>query len=115
MAPNRLKQNITYIDILAKAKPKQRSAILQNAEKDLIICLCECALNILNGNVPLNSKQFSRLKTHHIKLRRLTAPKTKFTDKKKILVQKGGFIPALLAPILGIAGQLLVEAITRKK
>lgn len=114
MPPQRLKQNITYIDVLSKAKPKQRVAILQNADKELILCLCECALNILNGNVPLKQHDFDKLRKHQTQLRNLAVPKASLKDRRDILMQQGGFLPALLAPILGIAGQLLVDAITRK-
>lgn len=114
MASNRLQRNITYLDVLAKTKPVTRKAILAHADKDLITCLCECALNILNGNVPLDSAQFNKLKKHKEQIRQLASKNLKHADRKEI-IQNGGFLPALLAPILGIAGQLLVDAITKKK
>lgn len=114
MASNRLQRNITYLDVLAKAKPATRKAIVHNADKDLITCLCECALNILNGNIPLDRNQFNRLKKHQEKIRLIASKNLKHTDRKEI-IQNGGFLPALIAPILGIAGQLLVDAITKKK
>lgn len=113
MASNRLQRNITYLDVLAKTKPSTRTAIIENADKDLIICLCECALNILNGNIPLDRDQFNKLLKHKEQIRLLASKKLKHADRKEI-IQNGGFLPALLAPILGIAGQLLVDAIVKK-
>ncbi len=110
MAPARLKRNIDYLSVLNKAKKKQRDAIIQEADKDLILCLCECAYNILGGTVPLEKTDFDKLRKHQNKLRHLVKRPLYHSDKKAIL-QKGGFLPILLALILGIAGQLLADAI----
>jgi len=115
MTPKRLKNNISYIDVLARAKPVQRRAILQTADKDLILCLCECALNVLNGNVPLKTHEVDKLDKYKGQFRKLAAQKTPNAKRRKLLVQKGGFLPALLMPILGIAGQLLVDSIVNRK
>ena len=115
MAKNLLHKNILYIDILAKAKPAHRKAILSTADRDLIICLCDCAVNILKGNVLLKAHEYQKLCKAKAHLRQLAGEKTTIKARRKILVQKGGFIPALLAPILGIAGQLLVEKLINKK
>ena len=53
----RLKDNAQTLRVLSKAPPKERKTILQYANNDLIKCLCECALNILKGTVPLTSAQ----------------------------------------------------------
>jgi len=39
MTPKRLKNNMSYIDVLAKAKPSQRKAILRVADRDQILSL----------------------------------------------------------------------------
>ena len=115
MAPKRLQKNISYLDVLAKAKPSQRKAILQTADKDLILCLCECILNVLNGNVPLKPDIQEKLGKYKAQLRILASKETPAKYRKDILVQKGGaFLPLLLAPILGIAGQLIADSITKK-
>jgi len=41
--------------------------------------------------------------------------KTPNAKRRKLLVQKGGFLPALLMQILGIAGQLLMDSIVNRK
>ena len=115
MAPNLLHKNINYIDILAKAKPAHRKAILNTADNELILCLCECVLNILNGNVPIKPQEIQKLSKFKTHLRKLAAEKTSKNDRRKILVQKGGFLPVLLAPILGIAGQLLADTLINKR
>ena len=114
MAPIRLKRNIDYISVLKKANKQQRNAILQTANRDLILCLCECALNTLNGNIPLKNTDLKKLERHKKPLRKLADNSTKISDKQSLLIQKGGFLPALLSPILAILGQILVNEISKK-
>ena len=103
----RLKDNAHTLRVLSKASPKQRKAILQYANNDLIKCLCECALNILKGTVPLTSAQKKKLQRHKNHLRALADKKTPLVKRKRVLVQKGGFLGSLIAPILSTLGGLL--------
>lgn len=114
MAPAKLKKNIDYLKVLSKANKHQRGAIIQTANKELIECLCECALNILNGNVPLKNSDLQKLQKHKCHLRNLSDPNISEEDKRTLLQQKGGFLPILLAPILSLAGQLLANSISNK-
>ena len=98
--PSKVKKYSNYLHTLAAAKPAMCKAMIKNAEPNLIKCLCECALNILKGNVPLTGGQKQRLKRHKTQLRNL-AKRTHSVGKKKKALQKGGLLPALLAPILG--------------
>ena len=94
----RLKKHAELLNLLAKAKPKLRKAIIGAADHDLIMCLCECAQNLLNGNVPMCSRHLKRLQRYRSDVRQLVKKRTAQRKKKKIL-QKGGFLSALLAPI----------------
>ena len=80
---------------------KQRVLLLKRASPDSIKCICECALNILLGNVPLKSREKKRLAKYVDILRKL-ADKRKKINKKKIILQSGGgsFLPALLLPVV---------------
>jgi hypothetical protein len=112
MLPKKLKKNIGYIDVLSKAKKKQRDAIIKTADNELIQCLCECALNVLNGNVPLKNSDFQRLGKYKQQLRNLSDPDIHFNQKRDVL-QRGGFLPLLLTPILTLAGQLLANSLAK--
>ena len=103
---NHLKKHSDMLSVMSKANPKVNKVLIQNANKDLVYCLCECALNVLKGNVTLNRGQKRKLTRHKQGLRSLVQPKTSILKKKKIL-QQGGFLPALLGPILGIAGPII--------
>jgi len=63
--------------------------------------------NVLNGNVDLNSRQFARLKREKKDVRALARKRTSL--KKRQIVQKGGFIGALLMPPIATLGSLLVN------
>ena len=53
----------------------------------------------MNGNVPLTTKQKATLKRHKEKL--LALRKKRTTHKERLQIeQKGGFLSALIAPVL---------------
>lgn len=77
-----------------------RKAILTNCDSELIKTLSEIALNAINGNINLNktNKQYlAKFKRH---LRKLACVKKTISEKRKILVQSGGFLPTLLSALL---------------
>ena len=110
---SRVKKHLDSLKILRKAKPKFRKNFLLGADNDLIKCLCECSLNVLNGNIKLSKNQKKSLRKHRKNIRTLAAKKVGLKRKRKILIQKGGFLPALLAPVLGIAGSLIGDLLRR--
>lgn len=94
----RLKKQAPTLCMLCHAKPKMRKAVIEAADKELIHCLCECAFNILKGNVSFTQDQLKQVKRYKQHLRNLVDKKLSLKDKKALL-QKGGFLPALLAPL----------------
>ncbi len=101
----RIKDHAFLLKHLSKAKPSAAKSIIKTCDKDLMNVFCECALNVLKGNVPLNKNQKQRLSVHKTSLRALTNKKHSL-KKKKALLQKGGFLSALLGPIIGILSGL---------
>lgn len=95
----RLKKNAVILKALSKAHHGLNSTVIKGADTELIKCLCECAANLLNGNVPISSVHKSKLTRYKKGLRELAKRNTSFKKRKKIL-QKGGFLGALLAPIV---------------
>ena len=82
----RLEAQAPYLRVLATANAKQREAILNGANKELVYCLCECALNILQGNVNLQPAEKTALKRYRHRLRKLTDKKIGLRKKKDILL-----------------------------
>lgn len=86
---------------LTKSKAKLRKAILTNSGADLIKTICEIAYNIIKGNYPIDSKVHKKLRKYKKSLRCLSCPKKPLHIKKKLIIQQGGFIPSLIATIIG--------------
>lgn len=95
------KKHIAILRALQHLNKEQREAVLRKADSGIVRCICECALNVLCGNVPLKKSQKKKLRRHVPILRRLAAKKGCWKSKKRFVVQSGGFLPLLLAPILG--------------
>ena len=104
----RLQAHAPYLHVLVNGTAKQREGILRGANKELIYCLCECALNVLQGNVKLHNSEKDKLRKHKQRLRVL-ADKRVALGKKRELLKKGGWVTALIAPILSSLAGLLFK------
>ena len=110
-------EHLDILDFLQRTNNKNRKHLLSLADKDLVFCICECIINVLNGNVPLTSEQMKALKRHKTVLRELSEKRRKAINRKRqLLVQKGnGFLPILLGPVLAAAGSLISEFIQNNR
>jgi hypothetical protein len=103
----KLQNTFEKVRVLSLATPRVRKQLIQKGGKEIVGCVSECCINILKGNVPLNSKQKAYLTKHKKKLRVLSEKKTSLRKKKQIL-QSGGFpLAAILAPVASVLGSLL--------
>ena len=114
----RLRRHIDILRAIKSCSKKQRKALLESASKDQVHCLCECVLNVLNGNVPIDCKKKEKLRKYKKVLYQLSIRKGKkkkgyWANKKNLLIQRGGFLPVLLGPILGIASSILSNLISK--
>lgn len=104
----RLKDHRHILHVLKSCSPTVRKTILNSANPDLIKAICEICMNILNGNVKISSRSKRSLKDYKNSLRKISSTRTSLKSKKKILVQKGGFLPTILGAILsGVIGNLI--------
>ena len=103
----KLKKTFEKVRILSLATPQARKQLVHEGNRELIDCVSECCANILKGNVPLTPKQKSILCKHKSKLRTVAQKKVSLKKKKEI-IQKGGFLGAILGPVASILGSLLL-------
>ena len=96
----RVKKYADLLNYLSKCSKASQREFIKNSSKELISALCEVCLNILKGKVQLTSGQKTNLSKHKKNLRALVNRKVSIGHKKKLL-QKGGFITSLLAPLIG--------------
>jgi ABC-type glutathione transport system ATPase component len=98
---------------LAKPKSRYRISILKKADPKLILAICEAIYNLLEGNIIVDSKTKELLKKDKKILRKLVE-KNPFLYKKKILVQRGGFLPALLPVVLSTLATVVTALVENK-
>ena len=103
----RVKKNYPLLKWLSQAKPRVARSVIGSVDKEVLDSICEVCLNILKGNVPLSPDQKRRLCKHKQTLRRLACSSRGSEKVKRALVQKGGFLGALLHPLLSIGSLLL--------
>lgn len=100
-----LRKDAALLTAFIHATPKERKALLKVCDKSRIRSVCECAYNVLRGNVPLSKKSKGQLNKHKAALRRLVKRGEGWAKKRKYLLQKGGglLIPLLLSTVLQAA------------
>ena len=92
-----LKKNAQMLGVLAHATPQMCKAIIGAADHELMTCLCECAQNILNGNVPLTKSHLKHLQRYRSDMRTL-AKKRAPKHKKRKFYRKEDFYLLYLHP-----------------
>ena len=99
--------------LIAEGTPNQRRHVLNHANKHLLACLCECALNVLEDSVKLNSSEKKALIRHRRKLAILAHPHIPLKHKRQVLRQRGGgkFFQNIVAPVLKQLPSLLPAVI----
>ena len=85
-----MKKQAVCLQMLIKTKnAKLRKAILEHADPELIRALCECAHNILRGNVQMTPQEKERLRKYQTKLRLLARKNVSVKQKRRHLQQTG--------------------------
>jgi hypothetical protein len=82
MVSQRWKKHAGHIVHLQKTKPCIRKHLITKSDRSLVDCLCECADNILRGNVPLTILQKETLKRNNAGLRALMKQSLSLKQKK---------------------------------
>jgi hypothetical protein len=98
---DRMQAKFPVLKRLVRAKRPKRTEILREADSELIKCICECAINVLDSTVPLTDRQHTCLAKHKAFLRELADRKVSLQSKKlKLEQQTGGFLLGLLRPVV---------------
>ena len=100
-----------YLPVLKRVRrlgEKAKREYVRKCDNEFIRCVSKCAENVIKGNVPLTNRQMKNLRRKRYDLRTLSSGKTSLRAKRKVL-QKGGFLTALLPPVLSLLGGLLLK------
>jgi hypothetical protein len=105
------RSNYHILRVHKTACPKLRKAIISNCNKDLQNSISECILNVLKGNIKLSdcSKQTSK---HKSRLPSLVDNRLPLSAKKRIIIQRGGFLLPLLTAVLTTLASLIFRKTT---
>ena len=96
---------LEQLKLLQKCKVKRQ--LLQKCPNSVIKAVCECALNVLKGNVPISKRQKNKLAPYKRTLRRLGDKRFPLFKKRRLLVQKGdGFLSLILPAAVSLLGSL---------
>lgn len=102
----RLHRHANLLRALHRASPSLRQKLIKkHCNGEFVGCITECVKNLLKGNVPLNSVQKKKLAAKRKILRKIALKKTSLRQKQK-LIQSGGFLGALLGPIVSVLSGL---------
>lgn len=101
------KTHADLLKVLIKASKKQRKALLKVADRTWIEAICECALNLVKGNVALSSTERKRLSPYKNHLRALSNPNVTLRRKRKLISQQGGnWLKFLVGPVLKVLEEI---------
>ena len=88
--------------------PKYRKELLRHADNEFIKCICQCSKKVLNGTIPITSKEKRKLRKYKKVLRRLNSAKKSISGKRKVIVQSGGgFLLGLIPAVIGALASLI--------
>ena len=95
--------------MLKTAEPRLRKTLITNFKKDFVNCICECLLNVLNSNIKLSGCNTRNLKKHKTALRKVADRHISLFGKKRLIVQRAGFLLPLLGAILPTIASLIFK------
>jgi len=102
-----LQSHIHHLHLLAAADANPKLVKTLLADKQVVKCVCEIALNVLRGRVDLTPDEKENLHKYRKLLYKLCNKDCTFARKRQALVQTGaGFLPALLIPALSFIASL---------
>ena len=90
------------LQLLEICPPNLRKNLLKKIPDSCIKAICECSLNTLKGNIPLTKHQKAKLRKHKTVLRELAKKRKPLYQKRKLLIQKGGFLNLLIPAALSV-------------
>ena len=76
-----MKSNYHALHVLKITEPKLRNALITNCKKELVNCVCERVLNVLNGNITLSGCITRKLRKHKATLRKGAERHVSLSDK----------------------------------
>ena len=96
----RIRSTYHTLHDLKAAEPKLRRAIIANCNQETLKRICEFASNFLRCNIPLSACSIRTLRAYKNSIRKVADKSVSLSAKRKVIVQRGGFLLPLLSAIL---------------
>ena len=103
------------LQVPKNARPKLRKAIVSNCNKDLLHSISECVLNVLNSNIRVSDCAKRKLKSFKSSLRSLVDKRLPLAFRRRVIIQRGGFLLPLLSAVLPTLASLLFRQAANKQ
>ena len=102
------RQSLQHICYNAKCK-KSRFSMLKGCSPEFIKAITDIVHNVLQGNIKVRNKK--KLSKYKQTLRHIVKPSVSLANKRRVLIQKGGFLPFLapLIPLLAAAAPIIAK------
>jgi hypothetical protein len=101
-----IQQVVAELKRLKRLGASGRKRFFKKCGKESVIRICECIRNLLKANIPVKSTHLKKLSRHKQTLRQLALKHTSLKTRKRLL-QKGGFLGALIPAIVPALASLL--------
>jgi hypothetical protein len=85
---------------------RKRNNLLRKSKGCLINAISEISKNCLTGNLPLKKSEITKLKKYK-KVLRFIANKNSLKKRRKVILQRGGFLNILIPSALHLLSELL--------
>ena len=93
---NKVHEHAHFLEYLRNITPKRQQMLIKACDRPLLEALSELTLNLVGKRIPLTKGQIDKLKPFEEEIYQLSIKKHGSSAKKRIL-QRGGFISALLS------------------
>ena len=93
---NKVHEHAHFLEYLRNIPPKRQQMLIKASDRPLLEALSELTLNLAGKRIPLTKGQIEKLKPFEEEIYQLSLKKHSSAAKKRIL-QRGGFISALLS------------------
>ena len=107
MGKNIVVINKKFLQGLIRITPKNRKLVIDKASPQQLRSIRESVLNVANRNVPVRPNVLKRLKRYKTVLKKLAFLKQTDKSTRRLINQNGGFLPALIPPVLAYLASTL--------
>jgi len=104
-----VKSNYHALHVLKTAEQSLCKGIRTNCNKELVIYINECVLNVLNSNLQLSDCNTRKVQKYKLALRNVADRHASLFCKKRLIVERGRFLLPLLSAIQATIASLILN------